>query len=128
MKYTEGAFKTWGYEIALAEFRDSVITEDELWDQVKGSDGITPIKKAGHFSDLRQGKKAGDPAGRIDRHGPAGQGALCRQVEPEESATDDDLGPLGHDRFRRASPRATRRGRCGRGNYNHEFVRFAGNS
>lgn len=30
MKYTEGAFKNWGYEIAQEEFRDYIITEDEL--------------------------------------------------------------------------------------------------
>ncbi len=29
MKYTEGAFKEWGYEIARKEFADSTITEDE---------------------------------------------------------------------------------------------------
>src|SRR4051812_10410218 len=33
MKFTEGAFKDWGYEVARAEFRDRVITEDELWDE-----------------------------------------------------------------------------------------------
>ncbi|MDP2960513.1 MAG: isocitrate dehydrogenase (NADP(+)) [candidate division Zixibacteria bacterium] len=30
MKYTEGAFREWGYELALKEFRDKVITEAEL--------------------------------------------------------------------------------------------------
>lgn len=30
MKYTEGYFKKWGYELALNEFRDYVITEDEI--------------------------------------------------------------------------------------------------
>lgn len=30
MKYTEGAFREWAYEVALTEFRDKVITEDEL--------------------------------------------------------------------------------------------------
>jgi len=30
MKYTEGAFREWGYELALKEFRDKVITETEL--------------------------------------------------------------------------------------------------
>jgi len=30
MKYTEGAFKDWGYEIAQEEFRDDIVTEDEL--------------------------------------------------------------------------------------------------
>ena len=30
MKYTEGAFMEWGYELALKEFRDKVVTEAEL--------------------------------------------------------------------------------------------------
>jgi len=30
MKYTEGYFKKWGYELALKEFRDYVVTEDEV--------------------------------------------------------------------------------------------------
>src|SRR5207253_2630101 len=30
MKFTEGAFKDWGYELARAEFRDRIVTEDEL--------------------------------------------------------------------------------------------------
>ena len=30
MKYTEGAFKEWAYALALREFRDSIVTEDEL--------------------------------------------------------------------------------------------------
>src|SRR5438067_72599 len=29
MKFTEGAFKDWGYELARAEFRDQIVTEDE---------------------------------------------------------------------------------------------------
>ncbi len=29
MKYTEGAFRDWGYEVARAEFADKIITEDE---------------------------------------------------------------------------------------------------
>src|SRR5262249_12845525 len=29
MKFTEGAFKDWGYEVAVQEFRDRVVTEDE---------------------------------------------------------------------------------------------------
>lgn len=35
MKFTEGAFKDWGYEVAKAEFRDQVVTEDELYDAAK---------------------------------------------------------------------------------------------
>ncbi len=30
MKFTEGAFRDWGYEVAKAEFRDHVVTEDEV--------------------------------------------------------------------------------------------------
>jgi isocitrate dehydrogenase len=30
MKFTEGAFKDWGYEVAVQEFRDKVVTEAEL--------------------------------------------------------------------------------------------------
>ena len=30
MKFTEGAFKDWGYELAKAEFRDRIVTEDEV--------------------------------------------------------------------------------------------------
>jgi len=31
MKFTEGAFKNWGYEIATTEYRDRVVTERESW-------------------------------------------------------------------------------------------------
>ncbi len=36
MKYTEGAFRDWGYEVAKEEFRDAIITEDELWNEFNG--------------------------------------------------------------------------------------------
>ena len=36
MKFTEGAFREWGYELAKEEFPDIVITEDELWDDFGG--------------------------------------------------------------------------------------------
>src|SRR5438128_6003264 len=51
MKFTEGAFKDWGYELARQEFRDRIITEQELFDE-----------KA---SALRSGAKPGDPGGRL---------------------------------------------------------------
>ena len=37
MKYTEGAFRDWGYEIAREEFGDRTITGDELWETYKGT-------------------------------------------------------------------------------------------
>jgi len=32
MKFTEGYFKSWGYEVAKDEFRDKIVTEEETWD------------------------------------------------------------------------------------------------
>ncbi len=36
MKFTEGAFRDWGYELAKEEFPGQVITEDDLWDKYNG--------------------------------------------------------------------------------------------
>jgi isocitrate dehydrogenase len=46
MKYTEGAFKEWGYEVAKEEFGDRVVTESELWDEHDGKlpDGKILVK------------------------------------------------------------------------------------
>ena len=32
MKYTEGAFRDWGYQVAKERFRDDIVTEEETWD------------------------------------------------------------------------------------------------
>ena len=46
MKFTEGAFKTWGYELAAEEFGDVTISEDALWSNHNGRapDGKIVIK------------------------------------------------------------------------------------
>ena len=36
MKFTEGAFRNWAYEVGREEFADVTITEDELWDDFDG--------------------------------------------------------------------------------------------
>jgi isocitrate dehydrogenase len=36
MKYTEGAFRDWGYKLAAREFSNQTISEDVLWDKYKG--------------------------------------------------------------------------------------------
>jgi isocitrate dehydrogenase len=64
MKYTEGAFRDWGYELATSEFRADCVTEQESWvlgnkeaqpdlsteDNARkiepGYDALTPEKKA----------------------------------------------------------------------------------
>ncbi len=35
-KFTEGAFRKWGYEVAAEEFGDYTITEEELWSKYDG--------------------------------------------------------------------------------------------
>jgi isocitrate dehydrogenase len=42
MKFTEGAFRTWGYEVAREEFAEWTITEAELWEK---HDGVVPEDK-----------------------------------------------------------------------------------
>jgi isocitrate dehydrogenase len=42
MKFTEGAFRDWGYELAREEFGDVTISEDELWSK---HDGKMPAGK-----------------------------------------------------------------------------------
>jgi len=37
MKFTEGAFRTWGYEVAQEEFGEKTITEAELWEKYNGT-------------------------------------------------------------------------------------------
>ena len=36
MKFTEGSFKEWGYKVAKKEYRDFIVTEDELWSDYNG--------------------------------------------------------------------------------------------
>jgi len=47
-KFTEGAFRKWGYELATEEFRDKVITERESWiiDNKDKNDGLTAEQNA----------------------------------------------------------------------------------
>ncbi|RMD99660.1 MAG: NADP-dependent isocitrate dehydrogenase, partial [Calditrichaeota bacterium] len=46
MKFTEGAFKEWGYEVARQEFGEQTLTEQQLWSEYDGRqpDGRVVIK------------------------------------------------------------------------------------
>jgi isocitrate dehydrogenase len=46
MKFTEGSFKEWGYELAQAEFSDQAVSEDDLWSKHNGKapEGSVVIK------------------------------------------------------------------------------------
>lgn len=45
MKFTEGAFKNWGYELAEEEFGDKVFTWDQ-YDRIKEKEGVDAANKA----------------------------------------------------------------------------------
>ncbi|MBW8004418.1 MAG: isocitrate dehydrogenase (NADP(+)) [candidate division NC10 bacterium] len=46
MKYTEGAFRDWGYELAREEFPNVTISEDEVWAKYRGRapEGVVVVK------------------------------------------------------------------------------------
>ncbi|MFQ5656582.1 MAG: isocitrate dehydrogenase (NADP(+)) [Candidatus Methylomirabilales bacterium] len=46
MKYTEGAFRDWGYELAREEFGPVTVSEDDLWAKHKGRapEGLVVVK------------------------------------------------------------------------------------
>ncbi len=47
-KFTEGAFREWGYEVAVDEFRDQVVTERESWilGNQESNPALTPQENA----------------------------------------------------------------------------------
>jgi isocitrate dehydrogenase len=67
-KFTEGAFRKWGYELATDEFRDRVVTERESWiiDNKDKNPDLTPEQNAAmiepgiEFAPPEFGKAVGD--------------------------------------------------------------------
>jgi isocitrate dehydrogenase len=49
-KFTEGAFRKWGYELATQEFRDKVVTERESW--ILGNKDTNPYLTVAENADL----------------------------------------------------------------------------
>jgi isocitrate dehydrogenase len=60
-KFTEGAFREWGYEVATEEFRDQVVTERESWilGNVEANPGLTIEENAAL---IEPGLEFGSPA------------------------------------------------------------------
>jgi isocitrate dehydrogenase len=51
-KFTEGAFRKWGYELAKEEFGDVTITEDELWSDYNGKQPAGKIVIKDRIADI----------------------------------------------------------------------------
>jgi isocitrate dehydrogenase len=71
MKFTEGAFKDWGYAVAKREFRDDVVTERESW--------ILGNKEKNPNLSLEDNAKMIDPG--FEMMSPAQQGDIKAEVE-----------------------------------------------
>ncbi len=71
MKFTEGAFRDWGYELAQTEFRDKVVTERESW--------ILDNKERNPDMTVEENAKAIEPG--YDMAPPENQAALRKEVE-----------------------------------------------
>ncbi len=71
MKYTEGAFRDWGYELATTEFRDRCVTERESW--------ILSNKEAEPDISLEANARKISPG--YDALTPEKQAKICQEVE-----------------------------------------------
>jgi len=71
MKYTEGAFKEWGYKLAQREFRDKIVTERESW--------ILGNKEHNQNISTEENAKAIEPG--YDMMTPDQQASLRKEVE-----------------------------------------------
>jgi isocitrate dehydrogenase len=71
MKYTEGAFRDWGYELATTEFRNECITERESW--------ILGNKEKNPDLSLEDNARQIEPG--YDALTPEKQAQICQEVE-----------------------------------------------
>ncbi|MGI0482594.1 NADP-dependent isocitrate dehydrogenase [Geminocystis sp. CENA526] len=71
MKYTEGAFRDWGYEVAITEFRDVCVTERESW--------ILGNKEANPDISIEDNARKIDPG--YDSLTPEKQAVICEEVK-----------------------------------------------
>ena len=71
MKFTEGAFKDWGYELAKREFRNDIVTERETW--------ILGNKENNKNLSTEDNAKMIDPG--FDMMSPAQQGEIKAEIE-----------------------------------------------
>lgn len=82
MKYTEGAFRDWGYELVKNEFRDQCIIERESW--------ILSNKEANNQLTIEDNARQIDPG--YDALTPEKQAKICQEVEAVLASIWDSHG------------------------------------
>ena len=82
MKYTEGAFRDWGYELAQTEFRDECVTERESW--------ILSNKEANPDISIEDNARKVEPG--YDSLTPGKREEICAEVKATLEAIWDSHG------------------------------------
>jgi isocitrate dehydrogenase len=82
MKYTEGAFRDWGYEVATGEFRAECVTERESW--------ILSNQEKNPDLSIEANAKLIDPG--YDSYPPEKREAICQEVREVLDAIWDSHG------------------------------------
>lgn len=82
MKYTEGAFRDWGYELAQTEFRDECVTERESW--------ILSNKEANPDISIEDNARQVEPG--YDSLTPGKREEICAEVKATLEAIWDSHG------------------------------------
>ena len=82
MKYTEGAFRDWGYELATTEFRNECVTERESW--------ILSNKEANPDISIEDNARKIEPG--YDSLTPEKQQEICQEIESVINAIWDTHG------------------------------------
>ncbi|MDJ0681382.1 MAG: NADP-dependent isocitrate dehydrogenase [Xenococcaceae cyanobacterium MO_167.B52] len=82
MKYTEGAFRDWGYELATTEFRNECVTERESW--------ILSNKEANPDISVEDNARKIEPG--YDSLTPEKQQEICQEIESVINAIWDTHG------------------------------------
>ena len=95
MKFTEGAFKDWGYGVAKRDFRNDIVTERETW--ILGNKEKNPtmsVEENAKVIDPGYDMMAPDKQAEIRTEVEAGAGALA---DPRRRQVEVETAHQGHD-------------------------------
>jgi len=82
MKFTEGAFRDWGYELVINEFRDDCITERESW--------ILENLENNHEISIEQNARLIEPG--FDKLNNSKRNDICEEIKHVISSISDSHG------------------------------------
>ncbi len=108
-KFTEGAFRDWGYELAIDEFRPQIVTERESWilDNLDKNPGLSIEKNA---EMVEPGLEQGTADFRKEVYCRSQKGARFHRQDPRQRPVEEeDHGQRPHCRLHLPADRHPRR-------------------